>query len=69
MYFFGTIIPGLPERLMHGLLVFGLTLGVAISLSHVIEQQKGPLKRTLRSGLDLLRRKRLRLALERQGLP
>ena len=57
--FFGTIIPGPPDRLTHRLLVFGLTLGVAISVSHVIEQQKGPLKRALRSGLDLLRRRRL----------
>jgi peptidoglycan/LPS O-acetylase OafA/YrhL len=69
MYFFGTVIPGPPERLTHGLLVFGLTLGVAISFSHVIEQQKGPLKRALRSGLDLARRRRLRPALERHGLP
>jgi len=67
--FFGTVIPGPPERLMHALPVFGLTLGIAISLSHVIEQQKGPLKRALRSGLDLLRKRYLRPVLERQGLP
>ena len=67
--FFGTIIPGPPERLMHGLLVFGLTLGVAIAFSHVIEQQKGPLKRALRSGFDLFRRRFLRPVFERQGLP
>ena len=67
--FFGTVIPGPADRTSHRILLFALTLGVAIAFSHVIEQQKGPLKRTLRSGLDLLRRKRLRLALERQGLP
>jgi hypothetical protein len=50
------------------MLVFGLTLGVALAVSHVIEQQKGGLKRALRSGLELVRRRRLRPALERQGL-
>jgi peptidoglycan/LPS O-acetylase OafA/YrhL len=64
--FFGTIIPGPPDRLMHGLPVFGLTLGVAIAFSHVIEQQKGPLKRALRLGFYLLRRRFLRPAPERQ---
>ena len=38
--FFGAVIPGPPGRVTHGLLVFGLTLGMAISFSYVIEQQK-----------------------------
>jgi peptidoglycan/LPS O-acetylase OafA/YrhL len=67
--FFGTVIRGPADSTSHRILVFGLTLGVAIALSHVIEQQKRPLKRALRSGLDLVRRRRLRPALERQGLP
>jgi peptidoglycan/LPS O-acetylase OafA/YrhL len=68
LLFFGTVIPGPADRTSHRVLVFGLTLGVAIAFSHVIEQQKRPLKRALRSGLDLVRRRRLRPALERQGL-
>jgi len=67
--FFATVIPGPADRASHRMLVFALTLGVAIAFSHVIEQQKAPLKRALRSGLDLVRRRRLRLAPERQGLP
>jgi len=67
--FFGTVIRGPANSASHWLPVFGLTLGVAITVSHAIEQQKGPLKRALRSGLDLVRRRRLRPALERQGLP
>jgi peptidoglycan/LPS O-acetylase OafA/YrhL len=67
--FFGTVIPGPADRTSHRILVFGLTLGVAIAVAHVIEQQKRPLKRALRSGLDLMRRRSLRPALERQGLP
>ena len=35
--FFGTVIPSQPERAMHRMLVFGLTLGVAIALAYVIE--------------------------------
>jgi len=66
--FFATVIPGPADRTSHRILLFALTLGVAIAFSHVIEQQKGPLKRALRSGLALLRRRRLRPALERQGL-
>jgi len=67
--FFGTVIPRPAGRPIHQLLVFGLTLGVAIGFSHIIEQQKGALKRALRSGLDLARRRRLRPTLERQGAP
>ena len=68
LLFFGTVIPGPADRPMHQMLVFGLTLGIAIGVSHMIERQKGGLKRALRSGLDLVRRRRLRPALERQGL-
>lgn len=68
LLFFGTVIPGPADRTSHRVLVFGLTLGVAIALSHVIEQQKRPLKRALRSGLDQVLKRRLRPALERQGL-
>jgi peptidoglycan/LPS O-acetylase OafA/YrhL len=69
LLFFGTVIPGPADHPMRQMLIFGLTLGVAITVSHMIEQQKGGLKRALRSGLDLVRRRRLRLAVERQGLP
>jgi peptidoglycan/LPS O-acetylase OafA/YrhL len=67
--FFGTVMPGATNAAMHRILVFGFTLGGAIAFAHLFEQQKGPLKRALRSGLDLVRRRRLRPALERQGLP
>jgi len=67
--FFATVLPGPAEGGSRRILIFALTLGVAVGFSHVIEQQKGPLKRALRSGLDLVRKRRLRLALERQGLP
>jgi peptidoglycan/LPS O-acetylase OafA/YrhL len=69
LLFLGTVIPGPADGASHRILVFGLTLGVAIAFSHIIEQQKGALKRALRSGLDLARRRRLRPALERQGAP
>ena len=59
--FFGTIIPGPPGRPMHGLPVIGISLVLAIVFARVIEPQKGPLKRALRSGLDRLRRKLQRL--------
>jgi peptidoglycan/LPS O-acetylase OafA/YrhL len=69
LLFFATVIPGPADRPMHQMLVFGLTLGVAIGVSHVIEQQKGALKRALRSALEMVRSKRPRPVLERQGLP
>jgi peptidoglycan/LPS O-acetylase OafA/YrhL len=69
LLFFGTVIPGPADSTPHRILVFALTLGVAIAFSHAIEQQKGALKRALRSGLYLVRRRRLQPALERQGLP
>ena len=65
--FFGTVIPGPPERAMHRMLVFGLTLGVAIALAYVIEARKRALKRGLRSGLNMVRAKRLRPVLQCQG--
>jgi len=64
--FFGTVIPGPVDGTVHRILIFGLTLGVAIALAHVIEQQKGPV---LRSGLDLARRRFFRPAFRRQGPP
>ncbi len=67
--FFGTVIPGPAGGGSHRILVFGLTLGVAIALAHVIEQQKGRYKRGLRTGLERVREKRLRPILERRGLP
>jgi peptidoglycan/LPS O-acetylase OafA/YrhL len=67
--FFGTVIPGPADGVRYRILLFGLTLGVAIAFSHVIEQQKGPLKRALRSGLDAVRRRRSRPVLGRQELP
>jgi hypothetical protein len=60
------VIPGPVDRTVHLILIFGLILGVAIGLAHVIEQQKGP---ALRSGLDLARRRFHRPAFQRQGLP
>jgi peptidoglycan/LPS O-acetylase OafA/YrhL len=68
MIFFGTVIPGPADRAMHRVLLFGLTLGGSIALAHMIEQQKGAFKRALRFGLDLVRGRRRRLALEREGL-
>ena len=67
--FFGAVIPGPAERAMRGLLVVGISLILAIVLARVIEPQKGPLKRALRAGLGLLRRRFPRLALQRPGLP
>jgi peptidoglycan/LPS O-acetylase OafA/YrhL len=55
--FFGTVVPGSPDEAMHGLLVFGLTLGVALPLARLTEQWKNPMKRTLHSGFDAARRK------------
>jgi hypothetical protein len=40
-----------------GMLVFALTLGVALSLARLTEQWKNPMKRTLHSGFDAARRK------------
>jgi len=63
--FFGTVIPGPAEHALHRVLVFGLTLGVAIALAHIIEQQKGACKRALISGLDMVRGRRTCRAAER----
>jgi peptidoglycan/LPS O-acetylase OafA/YrhL len=62
--FFGTVIPGPADRATHRILVFGLTLVGSIVVAHLIEQQKGAFKRALRSGLDMVRRKRSRPAHE-----
>lgn len=58
--FFGTVIPGPADAAMHGTLVFGFTLGAALTLARLTEQRKGMLKRALRSGFDA--------ALERRGV-
>jgi hypothetical protein len=42
---------------MHGMLVFGLTLVVALLLARLTEQWKKPLRRILHSGFDAARRK------------
>ncbi len=64
--FFGTVVPGPPDRALHRLLVFGLALGGALGLARLIEPRKGALKRGLRSGLDAVLGKRPGPALERQ---
>jgi peptidoglycan/LPS O-acetylase OafA/YrhL len=69
LHFFGTVIPGPADGAVRRILVFGLTLGVAIAFSHVIEQQKGALKRALRLGFTLVPGKRAPIpVLEHQGL-
>jgi len=55
--FFGTVVPGSAAETMHGMLVFGLTLGVALPLARLTEQWKKPMKRMLHSGFDVARRK------------
>jgi len=55
--FFGTVVPGSAADTMHGVLVFGLTLGVALPLAHLTEQWKKPMKRMLHSGFEAARRK------------
>ena len=55
LIFFGTVIPGSPERLVRRILLFGLTLGGSILIAHLIERRKGAFKRALRFGLDTLR--------------
>jgi len=64
--FFGTVIPGPAAGAMHGILVFGFTLGVALALGRIAEQQKGALKRALRWGLDMVIERRARSAFESQ---
>jgi peptidoglycan/LPS O-acetylase OafA/YrhL len=64
--FFATVLPGPPDGTAQRIFVFALPLAVAIALSHVIERQKGPLKRALRSALDALCKRRP--VLGRQGL-
>jgi peptidoglycan/LPS O-acetylase OafA/YrhL len=55
--FFGTVVPGSAAGTMHGMLVFGLTLGVALPLARLTEQWKNPMKRMLHSRFDAARRK------------
>jgi peptidoglycan/LPS O-acetylase OafA/YrhL len=50
--FFGTVVPGPPDRTMHRVLVFGLALGGALGLAYLAEPCKGLLKRGLVTGLD-----------------
>ena len=67
LHFFGTVLPGPPDRATHRLLLFGLALGGSIALAYPIERRKGALKRGLRSALNLLRRKRPYAVFWRQG--
>jgi peptidoglycan/LPS O-acetylase OafA/YrhL len=50
--FFAAVIPGPDDGAMHRVLVFGLALGVALALAHIVEQRKGALKHWLRAALD-----------------
>lgn len=52
--FFGTVVPGPPDRALHRVLVFGLALGAALGLASLIEPRKAALKRHLRSALQVL---------------
>jgi peptidoglycan/LPS O-acetylase OafA/YrhL len=52
--FFGTVVPGPPDRALHRVLVFGLALGGALGLASLIEPRKGALKSQLRSALHIL---------------
>jgi peptidoglycan/LPS O-acetylase OafA/YrhL len=66
--FFGTLVPGPPDRAIHRLLVFGLALGGALGLAGLIEPRKGALKRGLRAALDAVIKRCRPPALERQRL-
>ena len=66
--FFGTVVPGPTAGVMHGTLVFGLTLGTALALARLTEQRKGALKRAFRSVFNAVRRRCRRPALEHRGL-
>jgi peptidoglycan/LPS O-acetylase OafA/YrhL len=68
LHFFSTVIPGAPEQAVHRLAVFGLALGGSLVLAYPIERRKAVPKRCLRSGLDLVRRRRRWAAIERRGL-
>jgi peptidoglycan/LPS O-acetylase OafA/YrhL len=65
---FATVVPGSAAGTMHSMLVFGLTLGVALPLAYLTEQWKKPMKRMLHSGFDAARRKYRDLATNRRGL-
>ncbi len=60
LHFFSAVIPGPRCSPLHRLLLFGLALGGSLVLAYPIERRKGVLKRGLRSGLNLMRRRRLR---------
>jgi peptidoglycan/LPS O-acetylase OafA/YrhL len=64
--FFGTVVPGPPDRTLHRVLVFGLALGGALGVASLIEPRKGALKAQLRSALHLLLRKPRPPAVARQ---
>jgi hypothetical protein len=61
------VIAGAPQGAAHRLAVFRLALGGSLVLAHPIERRKAALKRGLRSGLDLVRRRRRCAAIERGG--
>jgi peptidoglycan/LPS O-acetylase OafA/YrhL len=56
--FFGTIVPGSPEKAGHRILVFAFALGGALALARFTEHRKAALKRGLRSIVSCLVRKR-----------
>jgi peptidoglycan/LPS O-acetylase OafA/YrhL len=64
--FFGTVIPGPADGAMHRVLLFVVTLGTALVLARLTEQQKGVLKRRLRRGFDAVLAKWSPPALKRQ---
>jgi peptidoglycan/LPS O-acetylase OafA/YrhL len=66
--FFAAALPGATDGAIHRILVFVSALGTALLLARLIEEQKGPLKRGLRSVLHAALGKRSRPALERPRL-
>ena len=66
--FFAATLPGAVDGAIHRILVFVGALGTALLLARLIEEQKEPLKRGLRSMLHAALGKRSRPALERPGL-
>jgi peptidoglycan/LPS O-acetylase OafA/YrhL len=66
--FFGTVVPGPPDKGGHRILVFALVLGTAVGLAYVIEPRKREVKHALRSALDALHAKHSQRALARQRL-
>jgi peptidoglycan/LPS O-acetylase OafA/YrhL len=66
--YFGTVVPGPPDKGGHRILVFALVLGTAVGLAYVIEPRKREVKHALRSALDALHAKHSQRALARQRL-